>query len=73
MPNRTCFGSVRTAVSAAADCAQDDIATHDANFKDRTLGRGQISRITGMIIGRRPVDFWIMRFNSTRTFSFTMP
>ena len=29
--------------------------------------------ITGIIIGRRPVVFWISRFNSTRTFSFTMP
>ncbi len=33
----------------------------------------QISRITGMIIGRRPVLFWINRFSSTRTRSFTMP
>src|ERR1017187_7015113 len=33
----------------------------------------QISRIIGIIIGRRPVVFWIRRFNSTRTFSFTMP
>jgi len=33
----------------------------------------QISRITGIIIGRRPVVFWIIRFSSTRTFSFTMP
>ena len=33
----------------------------------------QISRITGMIIGLRPVVFWIMRLSSTRTFSLTMP
>ena len=33
----------------------------------------QISRITGMIIGLRPVVFWIRRFNSPRTFSLTMP
>jgi len=32
-----------------------------------------ISNITGMIIGRRPVVFWIRRFRSTRTRSFTMP
>lgn len=35
--------------------------------------RTQISITTGMIIGRRPVVFWIYRFNSTRTFSFTTP
>ena len=33
----------------------------------------QISRITGIIIGRRPVVFWISRFSSARTFSLTMP
>ena len=33
----------------------------------------QISKITGMIMGRRPVVFWIRRFNSARTFSFTIP
>ena len=33
----------------------------------------QISMITGMISGRRPVVFWIRRFKSTRTFSLTMP
>jgi hypothetical protein len=26
-----------------------------------------------MIIGRRPVVFWISRFSSARTFSLTMP
>jgi len=34
---------------------------------------GSDLRITGMIIGLRPVVFWISRFNSARTFSFTMP
>src|SRR5579863_4853259 len=34
---------------------------------------GQISRITGMIRGLRPVVFWISRLSSTRTFSLTMP
>ncbi len=33
----------------------------------------QISNITGIIIGRRPVLFWISRFSSTRTRSVTMP
>jgi hypothetical protein len=33
----------------------------------------QISRMIGIIMGRRPVVFWISRFSSTRTFSFTMP
>jgi hypothetical protein len=33
----------------------------------------QISIITGITMGRRPVFFWIRRFNSTRTFSLTMP
>ncbi len=33
----------------------------------------QISSITGIIMGRRPVVFWIRRFNSARTFSLTMP
>ncbi len=46
--------------------------------KSALCGRGrpgplQISKITGMIIGRRPVVFWITRFSSTRTFSLTMP
>ena len=38
-----------------------------------TLTLFYISNITGMIIGRRPVVFWIRRFRSTRTRSFTMP
>ena len=33
----------------------------------------QISRITGIIIGLRPVVFCTSRFSSARTFSFTMP
>jgi len=33
----------------------------------------QISRTTGMIMGRLPVAFWIRRFNSARTFSLTIP
>ena len=33
----------------------------------------QISRITGIIMGLRPVVFWIRRFSSARTFSLTMP
>jgi len=35
--------------------------------------RRQISRITGIIIGLRPVVFWIRRFSSDRTFSLTVP
>ena len=34
---------------------------------------GQISRITGMIIGLLPVVFWIRRLSSARTLSLTMP
>ena len=33
----------------------------------------QISKITGIIIGLRPVVFCTSRFSSARTFSFTMP
>ena len=33
----------------------------------------QISRITGIISGRRLVFFWIYRFRSTLTFSLTTP
>ena len=39
----------------------------------RRFVRAQISRITGIIMGRRPVVFWINRFRSARTFSFTIP
>ena len=39
----------------------------------RLAASRQISKITGIIIGRRPVVFWIRRFKSARTFSLTIP
>ncbi len=37
------------------------------------LGARQISRITGMMRGRRLVDFWMKRFRSLRIFSLITP